>query len=306
VRYLLALLIVISAINNASACDWCGCASGSSGIGILPGIKKSFVAVRTSANYSTAYNEHSATTEEAKAKPHSAEESYTTELWARYNIKDRVQLFAFLPYVVNMKTEESIFEKNHGIGDAVVMANVVLFNTSDSIAKKVKHHVMAGGGVKLPTGKFGKLSPNGLLIPNMQTGTGTVDFLLNSIYTLRYSNWGVQADAAYRVNLNNKEFAYRFGNRTNAGLRAYYWHAMNNVMLMPFGGLLFEHADKDVKRSKVRDKTGGEGLYSSLGMQAFFWKMGVSANWSQPIYNNYGNGYIAQHARWNAQVQFFF
>ena len=305
-KYLLALLIVVSVTNNIIACDWCGCASGSSGVGILPGIKKSFVAVRTSANYSTAFNEHSTTAEEAKAKPHSVEESYTTELWARYNIKDRVQLFAFLPYVVNLKTEEGVFEKNHGIGDAVLMANVVIFNTSDSIAKKVKHHFMAGGGIKLPTGKFGNISPNGILIPNMQTGTGTVDFLTNGIYTLRYSNWGVQADAAYRINLTNNTYAYRFGNRTNAGLRAYYWHAMDKLMLMPFAGLLFEHADKDLKRERVREKTGGEGLYSSLGLQAFFWKMGIAANWSQPLYSNYGNGYVAQHARWNTQIQFFF
>lgn len=300
------LLILFSAIKNTSACDWCGCASGSSGIGILPGIKKSFVAARTSANYSVAYNEHSTTAAEAKQKPHSEESSYTTELWARYNIKERIHLFAFLPYVLNTKNEEGIFERNHGIGDAVLMTNVVLFNTSDSIAKKVKHHIMAGGGIKLPTGKFGKTSANGLLIPNMQTGTGTVGFLANTIYTIRYRNWGIQADAAYKYNLTNQKFDYRYGNQTNAGLRAYYWYAMDKVMLMPFGGLLFEHADKEVKRGRIREKTGGEGLFTSLGLQAFFWKMGASVNWSQPIYNHYASGYVAQHARWNAQVQVFF
>lgn len=300
------LSAILLASINANACDWCGCASGSSGIGILPGIKKSFVAARTTANYSMAYNEHSATAAEAQKEPHSEEWSYTTELWGRYNIKDRVQLFAFLPYVKNAKNEESLLEVNHGIGDAVLMANVVLFNTADSVAKKVKHHIMAGGGIKLPTGKFGELSNNGLLVPNMQTGSGTTDFLANAIYTIRYRNWGVQADAAYRYNLTNQKHDYRFGNSTNAGLRTYYWHATNKAMWMPFAGLLFEHADKDVRRGRTREKTGGEGVYSSLGAQVFFWKMGLSANWSQPIYGNYGNGYVKQQARWNAQVQLFF
>jgi hypothetical protein len=174
------------------------------------------------------------------------------------------------------------------------------------VAKKIKHHIMLGGGIKLPTGKFGKLSNNGLLVPNLQTGSGTTDFLANTIYTVRYRNWGIQADAAYRYNLTNHKHSFRFGNRTNAGLRAYYWHATNKTMLMPFAGLLFEHADKDVRRGRIKEKSGGEGLYSSLGVQVFFWKMGIGANWSQPLYGNYANGYIQQQARWNAQVQLFF
>jgi hypothetical protein len=286
------------------ACDWCGCSSGSNGIGVLPGIKKSFVSLRTSASYSKAFSEHG--NSEDVQKPHSQEQTLTTELWGRWNIKNRVQLFAFLPYTINTRSEPTITETFHGLGDAMILTNVVLFNTADSIGKKVKHHIMAGGGIKLPTGKFGKQSADGLLIPNMQTGSGTVDFLVNAIYTIRIRNWGVQTDAAYRFNLENKKYSYHFGNKANVGLRTYYWAMVNKTMLMPYAGFTGEHAAPDTRFDMIKQRTGGYALQSNVGMQVFVGKFGMGGSWSAPLASNYAKGWVQTGHRWSAQLQYFF
>lgn len=305
-KFYLTLFTIVYCIGNVAACDWCGCASGSNGIGVLPGIQKSFIAARTTASYSKAFNEHGSTTESVSRQAHSQEQTLTTELWGRWNIKNRVQLFAFLPYSINTRHEGNINETFHGLGDAVLLTNVVLYNSTDSLSRKVKHHIMAGAGIKLPTGKFGKISADGLLIPNMQTGSGTVDFLINSVYTIRIKNWGIQADAAYRINLENKNFSYQFGNRTTAALRAYYWSMIKKSMLMPYIGLLTEHAQQDTRFNLLKPKTGGMALHSNLGIQAFIGKLGFGASWSAPLLSNFAKGWVQTGHRWNAQLQYFF
>ncbi len=299
------LLTMLMGTTASLACDVCG-AAGSNSLGILPGFKKHFVSLR--------WNESSFVSRHTPASPESG--TFTTaqskeffnvvDLWGRFYVHKRVQIFAFVPLAVRTKIDEdSGFERLSGLSDVSLLANYVILNTGDSLNKKVKHGLQAGGGIKLPTGRFGVVSNNELVIPNMQPGSGSFDVLFNAVYTLKVKSFGVNYDVNYRINTANKH-QYRFGNRTNTALRGFYWKNIQRSVMMPYAGVYFEHADKDTKRQNVREYTGGQILAASIGMDVFIKNFGMGFQFMQPIHSSIAQGYVTPFQRWTTHVSFLF
>ncbi|MDP1051393.1 hypothetical protein, partial [Klebsiella quasipneumoniae] len=74
-----------------------------------------------------------------------------------------------------------------------------------------------------PTGRF-KYDLNSseeVANPNFQLGTGSTDFLLNAIYTVRYNQWGLNTDLTYKINTKNSN-QYQYGNKLTTALTAFY------------------------------------------------------------------------------------
>jgi hypothetical protein len=134
-----------------------------------------------------------------------------------------VQLFASVPLGYHTKKETGRTTSVRGLGDVVLMANLVLVNTGENTEADWKHAFQVGGGVKLPTGAFQEQEEGALINPKLQLGTGAVDFPLNLIYTLRYQRAGINTELNYRVNTTNR-LGYRFGNRSNASARLFHAH----------------------------------------------------------------------------------
>src|SRR5690606_15635754 len=116
--------------------------------------------------------------------------------------------------------------------------------TGDSLDKTFKHTLLAGGGVKLPTGAYNATNNGEVLSANMQPGTGSTDVLLNGIYTIRYKKLGLNTDFTYRINTKGKN-DYRFGNRYNASANLFYWQDVNGLAVLPSVGVYYENAQPD-------------------------------------------------------------
>ena len=292
-RVLLSLMATCSALQ-AIACDVCGSVSGSQTLGLLPQFSKHFAGLQY--QYSSSESSHPSIFE-GKPDEKSSQTYTTAQVWGRYQIANSIQLFGFLPYIRNVNNEASQMTNNNGLGDATLMAN---FSVPIPENKKWKRLLLAGAGIKLPTGKYTGISNserNGL--PGLQTGTGSWDFPINVNYTQKAAKWGYNFDASYLLTTANKE-QYKFGNRLNTAVMAFYWVEKKSFKIVPQAGLRCEYSlhDYDNYRKKwLNEKTGGTMCFVGAGTQIFYKKMGFKAAIHIPVYQNFAAGYVHSNAR---------
>jgi hypothetical protein len=303
-KALLILLVLQTIAAGTSACDVCSCSSGGSYYGILPQFQKHFIGVRWTGRSFTSHHPPSNIADQI-ALPPSEENFNTVELWGRFYPVKRVQVFAFLPYNIFNKNENGNTTTVNGLGDAMLLANYAVINTGDSMFKKVKHTLLLGGGAKFPTGKYNADKEGIELNPNLQTGTGSFDFILNTNYTLRYNKAGMNAEFSYRLNTANKN-DYRFGDKLNASLRFFTWLKTKSVSFLPNIGATFEHSEKDLKSNVREYYSGGNVVYGTAGIETYLKRFNIGFTFQQPLYRNQNEGLVKAKQRYTANLTFMF
>lgn len=282
-------IILFASITQSFACDVCGCSLGGSYYGILPQFQKNFIGLRWSQSKFRAHMNHGA----VLGEEHSKDTYSKVELWGRYYINEKIQVFAFVPYSYNTMdgTEQKI--KTQGLGDVSLLANYLILNTGESKTKKLKHTLMAGAGVKLPTGKY-DLEDNGLIVNrNFQLGTGSVDFIVSGVYTIRYQKVGLNSETGYKINMRNSH-EYLFGNQFHASTRFFYWQNIKSVSVLPNIGVYYEQADQHKDGEIIQANTGGSALLLSAGIEMYYSKFSIGATFQNPIRQSYNSDEIAE------------
>lgn len=304
-KIILILIFLAGILPETSACDVCSCSSGGSYYGILPQFQKHFIGVRWYGRSFTSHHPPSNISDQV-ALPPSKENFNTVELWGRFYPVKRVQLFAFVPYNVFRKNENGVNTTVSGLGDAILLANYAIVNTGDSLMKKVKHTLLAGGGVKFPTGKTNAEKEGIILNPNLQTGTGSFDFIFNTNYTIRYKKVGANAEFSYRLNTANKD-DFRFGDKVNTSLRLFTWLKTKSVSFLPNAGVTFEHSEKDIYANGVNEfYSGGNVLYGTAGIETYLKRFNVGFSFQQPFYRNQNEGLVSAKQRYTVNLTFMF
>jgi hypothetical protein len=232
----------------------------------------------------------------------------TVQLWGRFYVGKHLQLFAFLPYVSNLKKEDGVATTISGLGDATILVNYRILGSKES-SSQWKQNLQAGGGVKLPTGAYDVNSiqyTEGL--PNMQPGTNSWDFIANANYTLRHKQTGINIDASYTMTTPNS-IQYKYGNRFSAGALGFYWLQKKSWSILPQAGLRFDVAGTDYDNYSYRwenDMSGGEQLYASAGVQAYYKRVGVQLMGHLPLMQHYASGLVKAGFKTEAGVYFLF
>lgn len=303
-KKLILLTTFISGIYNANACNVCGCSASNQYLGILPNSKSSFAGVQYQ------YREYSGVHETIEGvEPETSMDYYhTMQLWGRYNPVRNVQLFAFVPYVYNERIENGTYSRNTGLGDITLLANYRLLGANYT-GKEWQHNLLAGGGVKLPTGKYDRndIKYNEGL-PNIQPGTASFDFILNTNYTLQHNNTGINADIAYVITTPNKD-EYKFGNRLSAGLLAFHTFAAGQLKLIPQAGGRYERNEMDYSNyyySVKNSYSGGNVVLASAGLQAFRNNVGAQAMLHIPLSQNYSGGMVTNRYKTELGIYLLF
>lgn len=283
------IAIALLAAHVTMACDVCGCSLGGSYFGILPQFNKNFVGLRWSQARFHAYMNH----QSDYLKPETSNDTYQKlELWGRYYVNKRIQLFAFIPYSFNsMKGTEQVVS-SHGLGDITLIGNYLLLNTGEDKTKKFKHTWMAGAGVKLPTGDS-NLEDKGVLVnPNFQLGTGSLDFLLSTVYTLRYQKAGLSVESGYKINTRNRN-DYVFGNQFHASSQIFYWQNAGLFAFLPNAGVYFEQAAKHRDGTILQANTGGSSVQLMAGLETYVEGFTVGFTYKHPVNQHYNSDNIA-------------
>lgn len=295
-QLLCVVLLLAGTIQPVRACDVCGCSASNQYLGILPQFHRHFIGLQYQYR---SFNSSHPSLFAGKPDEKSEEQYNSMQVWGRYYVGKRLQLFAFLPYSSNKRTADGVTTTTSGISDVSVLANMLLVR-ADSTRGDIKQTLLAGGGIKLPTGKYSgitALDRQGL--PNMQAGTGSCDFVVNTNYTVRYKMAGINLDAAYTLTTMNKE-QYKYGNRLNTGLLAFYWLRAGAFSILPQAGVRYEYTLHDYdnyERKWLNEQSGGYQCFATLGVQAYYKSLGLQATYGLPVSQHYGAGYVVAKQR---------
>lgn len=289
---------------QAMACDVCGGSSGSY-LGVLPRFEQHFVGL--SFQYQPFVAIHpDMVGSSVPVRSQNYVRSVTA--WGRFYPLKRLQVFAFVPYTYNTSIEPTQTVTMQGLGDVKVLANYMLLNTPDSSEGQLKHNLLIGGGVKAPTGKNNFVNSEGIILSNMQPGTGSWDLLANANYTIRIDKAGVNADVTYKYSTAN-ERDYRYGDKLNAGLTGFYWYDAGKASLLPQLGMRYEYSQQDYSSYRYlihNAYSGGAQAYGTGGLTTYLGKFGIGAMVSIPVWQNYADGLVQAKTRTEVQLQFLF
>lgn len=297
--FILTFVALTASMRPSSACNVCGCGVGNYHYGILPQYAKNFAGLRYR------HSSYTSTLDASHNYSNSYETFHTAELWGRFYPAKKVQAFIFVPFNFNEREEGRQIKSLNGLGDIVVSANYNLINTYDSVNAVFKHNLLVGGGLKLPTGEYRALE-NGLTVnQNFQLGTGSVDFLFNLIYTVRYDDFGLNTEASYSLNTTNKD-EYRFGNATRMGLTAFYVLRSGALTIMPNIGMSGEFFEDNKQFGQPFPDTGGWASLYNAGAEIYYRSIALGIFYSRPGRQALFNDLVKADDRVSMHVTFMF
>jgi hypothetical protein len=285
IRFII-LLVVLGICGAARSCPICGCGGGNLYMGLLPDFKYQFIGLRFhSSQYHT----------QLISDPSQFSTNYysSVELWGGVRLGKKFQLLAFVPYYINKQVDDDGTTYTHGLGDITVMGQYRVFSSSKHLSnrKSINQQLWIGGGVKLPTGPFNAKVDSTTTVAdiNAQIGTGSVDFLINGMYSLSIRKFGISLTANYKVNTVNPDH-YKYGNKFQSNLIGFYQFAGKKTTITPNLGMGYENVATNQLLGKNVQYTGSQILNAIAGVEFDFGKIGVGINGQIPLAQNFAEG----------------
>lgn len=271
----------------ANACPICGCGGGNLYIGLLPNFQSHFIGLRY--NYAQYHSQ-------LINNPTQFSTNYynSLELWGGMRLGKKFQVLAFIPYYFNKQVDDDGTTTPKGLGDITLMGQYkVFYNISASDNQTVIiQQFWLGGGIKLPTGPFNANpldSTTTIADINAQIGTGSVDFLINGLYSITIGNFGINAAANYKINTVNSE-NYKFGNKFTTNMLVFYRLQLKKNTLSPNMGIGYEKVAANTIQKQSVQYTGSTVTTGIIGIEYNFKKMGIGINGQIPISQNFAQG----------------
>lgn len=283
-KQIICYVLLTLSSSIAYACDVCSASSGNQSLGLLPQMYRHFVGIQYQS-----YHIESISKPLSDTKPIvNANERYQTmQIWGRYCIGKKWQLFAFVPYKLNTYKTASTILRSQGIGDISVLVNYAILQTPDSATNALQHRLQGGVGIKAPTGSFAGITERELSgLPNIQPGTGSWDIPVNINYTVRHESIGVNVDAAYNITTASTD-KYKYGNKLTSQLTGFYWLNTGFISILPQLSANLEHMlhDYDNYNKKwLNEQTGGTIISARAGVQMYYKKIGAQLTYTQPVW----------------------
>jgi hypothetical protein len=301
-KLFISTIIFLVSFTAANACEICGCGTGNYYIGLLPQFNNHFIGLRY--QYSS-FN----TTMKNDPTQYSKDHFQSVELWGGWNIGKKWQVLAIVPFNFIHQASDDGKTSNSGIGDIAVMGNYKIFDRASSTASKklITQQIWLGAGVKLATGKFIVDQNNEALVAlaNTQTGSASTDFILNGMYNISISNFGVSTGARYKINTANND-RYFFGNKFSANSIAFYSIKNKHTVITPNAGLLYEHNDASKLNNEKIDMTGGYLFSTAAGVELNVNKVTIGFNAQLPLSQNFSDNQTNNKIKGMVHVTFAF
>lgn len=289
--------VVFFAWSVSRACDVCGGGLGSNFIGIAAQTTNNMVGLRLS--NTTLHTTHKAIFRGEQS--YTSFENYTTaNVWARFYLNRKFQLFTFIPIHYFYKKEIGNSSQNAGVGDATLRLHYQLYNSFDIAEKKVKHSLQIGAGIKLPTSYHLKKENDTLLPVGMQMGSGSVDFPIAAIYNIRNKAIGMNLESSYSINTRNN-MGYRFGDKWNNAIAVYYWIKHKRTNYIPKINATVDWYQQDFKNKYRQSTTGGVSTKIGFGFAIFYQKISIDAGFTLPVYEKLNGGLTKTKANFTLQ-----
>jgi hypothetical protein len=274
-----AFFLLITA-NPAKACDICGCF-----MGITPYDNQSSIALLYRYRSFTGYEgqQHPLFPDGSKflqlqsqlnspvtdhnGDPSDYEVYRALEIRGRYFLSQRVEINAIVPYSSNSEQYNGNLNTVAGIGDMNVYAGYHLLRKMDHT---VNQRLIAGAGIKLPTGKSDRENYQGIRFNTLsQTGTGSTDGFVYMNYLLGYKKSGLSLSGTYKMNGKNSD-QEGIANSTTGYLNIFYNVSVSKkIKMVPSAQLAYEYSGGEKYQGIKTGEHVMNNLMSGAGLDVF-------------------------------------
>ena len=230
-----------------------------------------------------------------------------------YSLNKRIAFTSLLTY--SNQIEKVEFQNFSSKSQAVGLGDIVFFVQYNFINSN-KTSLSSAVGIKAPTGRIDRANDDtGLLLPpDLQPGTGALDYLFSSQYARKNlfdKNLNFQAGLTYRLATPAERFnsqqIYKFGNEFQffAGMSNSFY--IKKSILTPQLTLRYRHTGFDETNEVKTANTGGHWTYLSLSsLFSPNSKISFFIQGSFPLYRNLDGVQLTTSYRITTSVSYAF
>ncbi|GAA4334568.1 hypothetical protein [Flaviaesturariibacter amylovorans] len=278
----------------ARACDICGGGVSNYNPYLFPQLSKSYIGL--------GYTHRSFRTKGENGS-WSRERYQTLLLTGQYRLGRRLQLLGLLPWQHNALEQGEARRQVAGLGDLSLLAQYRLLDRPND--KGIRHTFLAGGGLKLATGRFVPAGSGKAEDQNLQLGSGSTDFLLNASYRLSVRKWLFVLTGSYKYNTVNSD-GFRFGDIGTGGVMVAYRKEWKKFSVAPYVQAGHEFQYQDAERQVLQAHSGGSFWYTGGGFDINTRAITVGINCQWAPLQELAGGAIKVLPRAGVQASFSF
>ena len=205
------------------------------------------------------------------------------ELRSKYFLSQRVELNAFVPYVMNTSQINGRQLNTSGIGDVTVFAGYHLIRAIETAG--VQSRLIVGGGVKLPTGEYRRTNAAGMRYPLLnQVGTGTTDGFVYANYIGSFHSLGLSVNSSFRVSSQNKFSSSMAPSTTTFASLFYRIPLGDNWQVYPSAQFFYEKTKGEMLDGNL---TGEHAMNNALlgpGVDIYYKNVSLNTSMQLPVY----------------------
>lgn len=222
-------------------------------------------------------------------------------------VGDRASISASIPLLKNLQAVNGAAHADlYAVGDPVLLARYALFASTTGLdTVHLRHRFTVGLGVSLPLGRTDVVQHGERLDYDLQPGTGTWDPMMSLEYVVRGTAWGGSLSAVGRYN-TEAAGGHRMGHAGTFTAEVFRIIPIKHVSLLPSAGVYGEAMLEDEMHGVPDPTTGGNTLFSSLGMQVWWRQLGLQLAWQHAVINDMGAAMVPNRHRFLAGLTYSF
>ncbi|OUJ72420.1 hypothetical protein [Hymenobacter crusticola] len=299
-KFFLSISLLLAFSATGYACDICGCFMGitpydnQSGVSLMHryrifngyrqlGQTPQFFPNGVRPFFPAHFNNDTGYEHSHHGDPDDYEAFRVIELRGKYFLSQRVELNAFVPYVMNTSQINGKQLNASGLGDVTVFAGYHLIRNIETAG--VQSRLIVGGGVKLPTGNFQRVNHDGRRYPLLnQVGTGTTDGFVYANYIGSWHSLGLSVNSSYRVASRNR-FENSIAPSTTTFASLFYRLPLGtNWQVYPSAQFFYEKTDGEELEGHL---TGEHEMNNALlgpGLDVYYKNFSLNSSVQLPVY----------------------
>ena len=205
------------------------------------------------------------------------------ELRGKYFLARRVELNAFVPYVLNTSQINGRQLNAAGLGDVTVFAGYHLIRAIETAG--VQSRLIVGGGLKLPTGEYTRQNAQGRRYPLLnQVGTGTTDGFVYANYIGSFRSFGLSVNSSYRRSTENT-FRNNLAPSTATFASLFYRLPLGTSwQVYPSAQFFYENTQGEMLEGQL---TGEHAMNNALlgpGLDIYYKNVSLNTSFQLPVY----------------------
>jgi hypothetical protein len=293
-RKLLILVFVLMS-GQVFACDICGCF-----MGITPYYNRNSISLlyryRSFSGYEgqshslfpkggsffiPARSQDSPITNHA-GNPDDYELYRSLEIRGKYFINSKLEINAILPYVSNSERYNGYTSSISSLGDINLYAG---YHLIQKLEDNFKQQLIAGAGIKLPTGKNDFKNTAGIRYSSlMQAGTGSTDGFVYLNYMVGLGKFGASLNTSYKVNGTNSRDE-GIANSTTSFLNIFYTQRIGkDVQIMPSAQFFYEYSGGEKYNGQKTGEHVMNNLMGGIGVDVFYKNLALNVGVQKNIW----------------------